>query len=167
MSKNYSSLDSITDLVNWLHEYPPQAKFKRVGIRLREITPFHRIMYCSQALLFGALPDAKTLEFVANAFDKYVSSEGGMTLDEAFGLVSISKAGNPSKQYTSKNNLNVIMFEIARYRVDNPETTIANAAEQVSKQLNIIKPDSDSLVRYYSEGKWGDVEKILPSLIRK
>ena len=167
MSKNYSSPDSLTDLVNWLHEYPPQAKFRRIGAKLHEITPFHRIRYCSQALLFGALPDAKTLEFVGNAFDKYVSSEGGMTLDEAFGLIPIPKAGNPSKQFASKNKLNQILFEMACYRVDNPETTIAYAAEQVSNQLNIIKPDTDSLVRYYSEGKWREIEKMLPSLIGK
>jgi hypothetical protein len=99
MSEPYSPLDRLSSLLQWVRGFPHQTQFEAFGSKLPDNpSPFNRIQYCSQALLSGALPDAETLEFVAIALNKYVSSAGALSLDEAFALKSKPKAGNPARQ---------------------------------------------------------------------
>jgi len=128
-AESFSPLDRLLPLLQWVRGFPQQNRFKRFGAKLRDTSPFHRIRYCSQALLSGALPDAKTLEFVAIAFDRYVNSEGALSLDEAFRLSSKPKAGNPARQYARGNKVLGLLFDMAMMRAHKPKMSLASAAE--------------------------------------
>jgi hypothetical protein len=66
---SFDPLERLTLLVESVRSLPNQIRFER-----RSHTPgnhpLDKIDYCSQALLTGALPDAETLLFVAEAFYK-------------------------------------------------------------------------------------------------
>lgn len=125
----YYPLDRLSFLLQWVKGSPHQNRFDRLGPKLENRSPFHRISHCSQAILAGALPDAHTLEFVAMAFAKYVDAEGRLSLDEAFGLKAKPKAGNPARQYTRTNKILGLLYRMAMFRAHNPKITLESAAE--------------------------------------
>jgi hypothetical protein len=162
MSKSYVLLDRISALLEHLHGFPQQVRFERIGAKLDEDSPFHRIKYCSQAFLSGALPDAKTLEYVAIALNRYVSREGKLSLDEAFGLKSKPKAGNPSRQAAQNQKQINILGNMAMLRGFDPKLTLAQAAEIALHGDESIKVET--LLRAYTrrhcklwEEKWANL----------
>ena len=124
-------LPRLESLVSSVRAFPPQEWFDRFGTKLNGTSPLDRINYCSQALLSGALPDAATLEFVAVALDKYISSDGSLSLDESFGLKSKPKAGNPVRQAIRRNRISKYLFSMVDYCRYDPKVSIAKAAEGV------------------------------------
>lgn len=129
MSKSFILLDRISALLQYVRGFSQQVRFERIGTKLDEDSPFHKIRYCSQAFLSGALPDAKTLEFVAVALNKYVTREGEISLDEAFGLKSRPKAGNPSRQAAQNQKQTNVLMDMAMMRGCNPKLSLEKAAE--------------------------------------
>lgn len=148
MSKSYVLEDRISALLQYVNRFPQQVRFERFGAALDGDSPFHRIRYCSQAFLSGALPDAKTLEYVAIALNKYVTREGEISLDEAFGLKSKPKAGNPSRQASQYQKQTNLLGDMAMMRGCDPKLTLAQAAEIALHGDESIKVET--LVRAYS-----------------
>ena len=148
MSQAYVLLDRISALLQYVRRFPQQVRFDRFGMKLDKPTPFHQIEYCSQALLSGALPDAETLQFVAIALDKYVTSKGKLSLDEAFGLKSVPKAGNPSRQAAQYQQQTTLLGRMAMIRGGDPELSLEKAAEIALDGDESIKVET--LVRAYS-----------------
>lgn len=128
-SKGFPTLPLLECLVSIAREFPLQKRFEYYGSKLNGTLPLDRIKYCSQALLNGALPDAATLQFIAMAFDKYISSGGSLSLDESFGLKSKPKAGNPVRQEARRNRIGQFLYWMAEYRRHDPKISIARAAE--------------------------------------
>ncbi len=162
MGESYSDpLENIRILINQLDHYSKQIRFNAIGMKpSQDMESFDYIRYGSAALLSGALPNAETLAFIAFALNEYVQAEGKKTLDEAFGLKSKPKAGNPSKQFAHKNIRNSKLFDMACLRASNPEISIEEAANQVcSDKLDL--EDAATLKRDYSRHKWGKIEQIL------
>lgn len=127
--ESFSVTDRLSPLLQWVRRFPQQNRFERIGAKLRDNpSPFHRIQYCSQAFLSGALPDAETLEFVAVAFDKYVNSDGTLSLDEAFKLKAKPKAGNPAKQFATQNKMNGFLLSMATALALRPKLSQEKAA---------------------------------------
>jgi hypothetical protein len=147
MSQSYVLLDRISVLVQYLQGFPQQVRFERRGHKLDECTPFDHICYCSQAFLSGALPDAKTLEYVAIAFNKYVTRVGEISLDEAFGLKSKPKAGNPSRQAAQHLKMNNLLATMAQLRGGDPKLSLAKSAEMALCGDESI--EAETLVREY------------------
>lgn len=165
MLDSYSPLDRLSALLQWVRGFPQQDRFETIGAKPTDLSPFQRIQYCSQALLQGALPDAETLEFVAVAFNKYVIQKDEeepekekLSLDEAFGLKSKQRAGNPAAQYAHHNKLMGLLFDIAMLRTDNPNMTIELAAEHAQRGDESIPVET--LAREYSRRNAKDWENI-------
>lgn len=148
MSKSYILLDRISALLQHVQGFSQQVRFERFGGKLDESTPFHQIRYCSQAFLYGALPSAKTLEFVAIALNKYVTSEGRISLDEAFGLKSKPKAGNPARQAARHQKLLTLLGRMAMIRGLDPKVTLERAAEEAIEGEDSFQ--CETLVREYT-----------------
>ena len=110
---NYYPLDRLSVLVESVRGLPNQMRFERRGHTPGK-HPLDKIDYCSQALLTGALPDAETLLFVAEAFYRYVHSDGTLSLDQAFRLKSKPKAGSPVRQRTREGKIIGLLFSMAR-----------------------------------------------------
>jgi len=156
MSETFYTLDRLTALLKNVRGFPQQDRFERFGATLGKPSPFHRIQYCSQAFFAGALPDAETLEFVAIAFNKYVCAEGALTLDEAFGLKSKPKAGNPARQAAHNNKVGLLLFDMAMIRA-NTKMNLEHAAEAALENEESILVET--LVREYKRRgckKWAD-----------
>lgn len=147
MSESYVLLDRISALLQHVRGFPQQVRFERFGMKLDKSTPFHQIQYCSQAFLSGALPDAKTLEFVAVALNKYVTREGKVSLDEAFGLKSKPKAGNPSRQAAQRQQQINLLGHMAMIRGTDPKVTLEWAAAEALGDDNSFQVET--LVRAY------------------
>lgn len=152
MSKSYVLLDRISALLEYVQGFPQQVRFERIGAKLDEDSPFHRIKYCSQAFLSGALPDTKTLEYVAIALNRYVSREGKLSLDEAFGLKSRPKAGNPARQAAQQRKMNNLLADMARMRGCDPKLTLAKAAEIALRGDELM--EVETLVREYRRRRY-------------
>jgi len=121
--------DRLAILLNSVRGCPQQVRFDRIGHKLsKNSTALDRIRHCSQAFLSGALPDVETLEFIAVAFDRYVNSDGTLSLDEAFKLKAKPKAGNPVRQYLRNNKMNGFLLSMATYLVHHPQSTQEIAA---------------------------------------
>jgi len=120
-------------LVVHVASLPQQRYFERRGTKPRDhMEPIEYVDYCAQALLMGALPNAETLLTIAIAMNRYVDAEGRLTLDEAFGLVSRHKIGNPSKQRAMRNKRLSLLFDIAMLLAANPDLSMEEAASQVA-----------------------------------
>ena len=155
---SYSPHERAKELLEYVSNYSRQKRFEAIGAKppSKETEPFEHILYASQAFLSGALPEAETLCFVALSLDKYIRGEGKLSLDEAFGLKSKPKIGNPAKQYAHKNSINGRLFEMAWLRATE-EISIEQAALRVWDELD--STDAGTLTRQYSRGKWSEVEK--------
>src|SRR5262249_1299621 len=70
------------------------------------------------ALRNGVFPDVTALVYVANAFRTYVDAAGELSLDEAFGLKSRQRKGNPSKQLAKDEALGLQFTAMLEYRRD-------------------------------------------------
>ena len=161
MGKALSVEEKLKALTARLNNFPSQVRFDTVGLKpSQDMEPFERILYASQALLSGALPNADTLAFIALALDKYITSEGELSLDEAFRLKSKPRAGNPSRQYTRQNEKNSKLFDMAWLRAADPRLTIEAAAAEVCAHDPELNEVGD-LKRSYSRGKWKAVEDAL------
>jgi hypothetical protein len=166
MDNSYSSADRIQELLEYLKNFHRQNNFDHIGIKpALSMSPFEKIQYTRSALLTGALPNAETLEYIAISFDKYISQKGQISLDEAFGLKSKPKAGNPSRQYANKTTINNMLFDMACIRRDNPNITIENAALQICEVSN-NHDKSSTLCREYSRGNWADIEALIPKVTK-
>jgi hypothetical protein len=127
---NFEPLERLSILMESVRGLPNQMLFVRRGhIPGKKRSPLEKIDYCSQALLFGALPDVETLLFVAEAFYRYVHSDGTISLDEAFRLKSKPKVGNPVRQRDRERKIAGLLFSMALHRACNPKVSIAKAAE--------------------------------------
>jgi len=156
--------DRLRELLAYLAGFHRQRSFDALGYKPTDDSPLSRLEYFEAALLMGALPDADTMFFVGDAIYKYVDGKGAISLDQAFGLKSKQKVGNPSKQRATSQQLGNLLYAMACYRVDNPGATLADAAEDIASRFGIGKPDCETLVRYYSRRGWGKVEKMIPRL---
>ena len=157
MSESFILLDRISALSGYVHGFSQQVRFESRGQKLDDYTPFDHIRYCSQAFLSGALPDAKTLEFVAIALNKYVTSEGRISLDEAFGLKSKPKAGNPAKQAARRKKLFTLLGRMAMSRGLDPTITLEQAVEEATEGDDSFQ--SETLIREYRRrhcNKWAE-----------
>lgn len=157
----FSPEDKINNLIGSVADFYQQKQFNMFGNKLpNNPSNFERIEHFTQAIIQGALPDAKTILYVALAFDKYIniSSED---MNKAFELTSIQKIGNPAKQAKRKRILTNIMFEIACLRTENKNLSIVNAAEKISTKLGIYTPDCETLARYYSDNNWSEFERLI------
>ncbi|MDR4468839.1 MAG: hypothetical protein MRJ68_11165 [Nitrospira sp.] len=157
MSKSYVLEDRISALLQYVRGLPQQVRFERSGWTQDNPTPFDRIQYCSQAFLSGALPDAKTLEFVAVALNKYVTREGKISLDEAFGLKSKPKAGNPSRQASQRQRQINLLGRMAMIRGTAPKVTLEQAAGEALGEDDSFQVET--LVRAYRRRgckKWAE-----------
>jgi len=148
MSQSYVVQDRISALLQYVRGFPQQIRFERFGMKLDKPTPFHQIEYCAQALLSGALPDVESLLFVAIALNNYVTREGELSLDEAFGLKSKPKAGNPSRIAAQHQKMTNMLGRMSMMRGGNPKMTLAKAAEIALCGDESIKVET--LVRAYS-----------------
>lgn len=69
MKKSIFPPESIQELISFVKTRPIQQFFdKNLGEPLTNQKPFDHIDHCAQAFLFGALPNAETLYFIARAF---------------------------------------------------------------------------------------------------
>lgn len=164
MDNSFRPRDRIQELLDYIQYFKYQDSFLRIGHHPHpNMTPFDKIYYGSQALMGGALPDAETLEYIALSLNKYIRKKGEISLDEAFGLKSKPKAGNPSRQFANEIDINNMLFDMACIRRDNPNISIEEAALQVcEKQNNHDK--SATLCREYSRGKWKNIESLIPKI---
>ena len=153
--------DPISTLCDSTHDLPAQKRFDAIGHKLvPNPSPFNRIQHFSQAVLSGALPDVETLRFVVTSLFKYEQRAGSISLDEAFGLKSKPKAGNPARQYSQNNRLQDLLCRVAAIRVDNPELTLNAAAIRVLGRDKTFPVET--LLRAYRRGGIGKVwEKAL------
>jgi len=73
---------------------------RRIGTPAQraEIDALDRLKHFRAALAVGIFPDSHTLAFVAQGFAKYLEGGGKCSLDDAFGLESRQKVGNPAKR---------------------------------------------------------------------
>jgi hypothetical protein len=152
MEETFDPRERLACLLDHAAGNPYQSRFERLGykpvpFKHRALTSFDRIQYCSQALLSGALPDLETLIFVALAFDRYISEEGRLSLDEAFRLRSKSRAGNPARQFADQNKKAGYLLEMARMRAKNPSLPKRRAAEEALQGDESLDPDT--LVKAY------------------
>ncbi|SLM46777.1 protein of unknown function [Nitrospira japonica] len=155
-------LDDLEHLVQAVQGTSRQQWFNRFGTKLCDGTPLDRIKFCFQALAFGALPDAETLEYVVASFSKYVNSDGTLSLDEAFGLKSKPKAGNPVRQAIRKNAINGLLFSMMCARYQNPRLSLEKAAEGAIKVHGSPnnKDITDTLVREYVRRRYDKAMKL-------
>ena len=159
----YSPQERLHELLEYISNYPRQRRFKAIGSKQppkEGAKPFEHILYASKAFLSGALPEAETLFFIAQSLDKYISREGKLSLDEAFGLKSVSGSGNPSKIYARNNHKVAKLFDMFFLRKSNPYLTVENAAGEVCSNDENEK-EASTLQREYSRGKWLEIEKKL------
>ena len=106
----------------------------------------------------GIFPEPEVLIFVAEAFAKYLEWSTVKSLDQAFGLTSKQRAGNPAKIMRAKQFRNAYCYEMLRFRTVEPQATLLKAAEHARLVLEIDEPDPETMAKYYSEEKWRDHE---------
>ena len=159
----------LAELIELNSKFPRQMRFERIGHKLTErheteqnLVPLDKIRHFTQALASGALPDASTLTYIVVGFERYVQGEGTLTLDEAFRLKSIPKAGNPARQYARQNHINSKLFDMAwmrAYDANLPIISIEAAAMAVCEDPDL--KEIGTLVRQYKRGKWTKIEGLL------
>ncbi len=164
MDNSHSPSDWLQELLEYIQNFKYQSRFLRVGMKPpSNMLPFEKIRYASQAFLAGALPSAETLEYIAVSFEKYISREGEISLDEAFELRSTPSQGNPSRKYAHDNFLNNVLFEMSYLRAQNKMTKKRMSLEKVADA--VIPPEFtysiDTLVSYYKKRKWDVVRDML------
>jgi hypothetical protein len=98
----------------------------------------------------GIFPHPHTLAFVASCFNAYLQMKGRISLDEAFGMLSVQKAGNPSKRKAEAEGRNRYCGEMYEYLERYPSKTRAQAAEAVRIDLDIGCPEVETMVRAYA-----------------
>ena len=107
----------------------------------------------------GIFPAREAILLVAKAFGKYLESHGALSLDQAFGLKSKQRAGNPAKRMSARESRNAYCYEMLKFRTVKPGAALVEAAEHASRVLDIDKPDCETMAKYYSEEKWVDLEQ--------
>ncbi len=161
MTESFSTEDRLSELLDYIHNYTRQRRFVAIGAKPPvNDEPFEHIKYASAAFLTGALPDAKTMAFIAYALDKYIRREGNLSLDEAFGLKPKPKAGNPSRKYARNNHLNGKLHDMVWLKANDPNLTVEEAAARVCEDDSEEKEQS-TLNTYYKKGKWAQYEKLV------
>lgn len=159
MARPFDPLDRLRDLVDAVAQAPHQKRFDHSGPNLRDSSPLSRLEHFRAALLTGALPDAETLLFVTLAINRYLSLEAE-SLDKAFGLRAIKRAGNPAVQRVRENRKLGLLFHMAMLREENPRMTIYEAAEAAladDDSHDKIKFEVETLQREYTRDGRGKV----------
>lgn len=163
MDNSFSSRDRLQELLEYIKKFKYQDKFLRLGRKPSpDMSPFEKIQYASQAFLSGGLPNAETLEDIAISFDKYIRKKGDISLDEAFGLKSVSGVGNASAAYENENEMNGLLFEmayqIAQSKLNGKRLSRLNAANIV---LSDKKYSPSTLEDYYKRKRYQKISKML------
>lgn len=76
----------------------------------------------------GLMPNPNALIFVANCIAAYLESKGKISLDEAFGMKSKQRVGNPAQHREKQSQDDEFLSRMSQYRADNPSATIEDAA---------------------------------------
>lgn len=115
-------------------------------------SPVRWMQQFQAAIAAGVFPDGRALVYVANCFARYLQAEGRVSLDEAFGLKSTQRAGNPSAALAKDERRNRLCYEIYERLKSAPRESVTVAAEQVLAEQDVDTLDAESLARYYR--KW-------------
>lgn len=107
--------------------------------------------FCS-ALRNGVFPEATALCHTANAFTRYLRAEGAVSLDEAFGLTSRQRSGNPSTERAKGARLGRYFMAMFERRRDHRDETNLQLAEHAIKALGQPPFGVETLARYF--GDW-------------
>lgn len=87
---------------------------------LRDAVDMYRLALLqsyAEPTLAGSSPPAEAAQFIARRILRYLNTRGRLTLDQAFGLRSVQRAGNPSKRQATAQALYWALSEIAFLRV--------------------------------------------------
>lgn len=113
----------------------------------------------------GALPPAESLHFVAMCIDQYIEAQGSLTLDEAFGLRSKQRSGNPSKRYANRQKDLWLLHEIAMLRARS-RLSIDDAVAKVYARQDSPPPfGPDALEKKYKREDWRSIEAMYRKII--
>jgi hypothetical protein len=136
-----------------------RATWERIGAAVQRAenedgkpaaSPLDRLKHFRVAIAAGIYPDSHTLAFVQRAFAKYL--DGARSLDEAFGLKSRQRVGNPAQHDTANEARNRRCYEMYVYLKTHPEESQAQAAEAVQRSLDETV-DVETMVRNYATWK--------------
>ena len=101
----------------------------------------------------GIFPHPHVLAFIATRLSYYLQKCGDVTLDQAFGLESVQKAGNPAKRDATAQAQYKYCWEMFEMLRQNPKLTRENVAEKVRENLGIDQPDVERMVKIYARWK--------------
>jgi len=135
------------------------AIYERTGTpaqRDEKATVIDRLTAFRMNIKAGIFPDSNTLAFVGNCFARYLEAahqRQHLSLDDAFGLPSRQRAGNPARRAAAEEERDRRSWEIYNHVVRNPGATQLAAAEAVQRLLDIDTPDCETMVRDYADWK--------------
>jgi hypothetical protein len=105
------------------------------------------------ALQHGVFPNRAVLGVIDMAFASYLSAKGEKSLDEAFGLTSVQRSGNPSAVQADEDLKGRCFMAMLDARRAHKDATIQEWAEYVIKTLEARPPfGAETLARYF--GDW-------------
>jgi hypothetical protein len=152
-----------TDLQHWmivlLNDPEYLAIYERIGTpaqRDEKATVIDRLKAFRTNIAAGIFPDSNTLAFVATGFAKYLEAarQGEyLSLDDAFGLPSKQRVGNPAKSDAAEEAKIQRCFAMREHLTRNPGATRLQAAEAVQRELDMESPECETMVRDYAEWK--------------
>ena len=114
----------------------------------------------ARAVFAGVYPTPEVLLLVASALNVYTASKGKLSLEKAFHLRSVQRAGNQAEQLADSRMRERFYLEMAHYRATHPRASLEKAAEAARNALP-IHVDYKTMARSYSKKGWRVVENLI------